>query len=93
VWQIPQGISSPTTTTFLPFRHAQQKGIPKTPGNQVLVTKAYDTMYDGLLRLRVGGIRGALITGQPGTGAPRDQIRTPFNNSPLQPFSRENQGF
>jgi hypothetical protein len=51
----------------LPFRLASS-----TFGDQILVTKAYDGMFHHLLRLRQAGgdSRGAVLTGQPGIGAP-----------------------
>ena len=40
-------------------------------GDQILVTRSYNTMFHRLLRLRgadTGTTRGAVITGQPGIG-------------------------
>ena len=53
-------------TPLLPF-HSRS-----TSGNQIVVTKAYDKIFDRLMALREedeGDDIGAVLTGQPGTGA------------------------
>ena len=48
----------------LPFR------ADPTLGDQILITEAYDSLFYRILciRMRDGGVRGAVITGQPGIG-------------------------
>jgi hypothetical protein len=56
----------PDDASLLPFREGA------TAGNQILVTKSYDYMFHLLLELRKndeGDTKGAVLTGQPGTGA------------------------
>jgi len=51
---------------LLPFRSRS------TSRNQIVVTKAYDKIFDRLMALREedkGTAKGAVLTGQPGTGA------------------------
>ena len=51
---------------LLPFR------FHTTSKNQILVTEAYDEVFDRLMILRKkdeGSTRGAVLTGQPGIGA------------------------
>jgi len=51
---------------LLPFRSS------RTLGNQILVIEAYDKIFDRLMVLRKkdkGTTRGAVLTGQSGTGA------------------------
>jgi len=51
---------------LLPFRSHS------TLGNQILVTEAYDKIFDRLMVLREkdkGSTTGAVLTGQPGIGA------------------------
>lgn len=56
------------TIGALPFR------AEKELGGNIVVTESYDRMYHRLLRLRVsddeGMTKGAVLTGQPGIGAP-----------------------
>jgi len=63
-------------------------------GNLILVTKEFDIMLHRLLDLRErdkwGDARGAVITGQPGTGASLQPDLHPMRDSPVDPFSREN---
>ena len=70
----------PEPATILPDRPANLPSVlrfgtdltfPPPPGNLVLVTQAYEDMFRRLLCLRggdTGSARGAVVTGQPGTG-------------------------
>ena len=73
--------------SLLPFHDGE------TSKNRILVTKSYEDMFYRLLRLRkkdMGQARGAVITGQPGVGAPLRPYPYPCDNSPAHPFSRKN---
>ena len=73
--------------SLLPFRPDD------TSGNQILVTEAYDYMFHRLLGLRQrdrGKNKGAVLTGQPGIGVFLNQTLTPYDDSPVHPFSRKN---
>jgi len=63
-------------------------------GKPILVTEAYDKMFHRLLRLReddrVGRtVKGAVVTGQPGIGAPLTKS-PPHDNLSMDLFSRKN---
>jgi len=52
--------------SLLPFQS------DRTSGSQILVTRTYDKIFDRLMTLRKkdkGAAKGAVLTGQPGTGA------------------------
>ena len=64
-----------------------------TSGNRILVIKSYEDIYLRILRLREvdeGDDKGAVITGQPGSGVSPCQIPTLCGSSLDHPFSREN---
>jgi len=64
-YKLPLGVDS-DGAPLLPFRSG------RTLGNQILVIEAYDKIFDRLMVIREedkGTTRGAVLTGQPGTGA------------------------
>jgi len=64
-YKLSLGVNS-RGTPLLPFLSYS------TSGNQIVVTEAYDKMFHRLMALREedkGDRKGAVLTGQPGTGA------------------------
>jgi len=64
----------PKFPTKLPYKLSLELPTQSTTGT-ILVTEAYDNMYRRLLRLRETDrvetrVKGAVVTGQPGIGAP-----------------------
>lgn len=81
------GVDSQSRQPLLSFRPND------TSRGQILITKSYDDMFRRLsdLRLRDNGKnKGAVITGQPGTGASYDWIPTSCDNSLAHLFPRKN---
>ena len=53
----------------LPFIKAPSSLHESFPQRSIIVTKAYEALFHRLLSLRWGRTLGAVVTGQPGTGA------------------------
>jgi subtilase family serine protease len=71
----PTAFTSPDASPYVLSLGGDEAWLPfgsnTTSGNNILVTKAYDVMFHRILRLRAidkGHDKGAVITGQPGTG-------------------------
>ena len=71
----PTAFTSPDVFPYVPSLRGDEACLPfgsnATSGNSILVTKAYDVTFHRISRLRAIDKKydkGAVITGQPGTG-------------------------
>ena len=92
LWRNPA--TRPTFDKEFPYELWIRAGPTLSPaGKPILITEAYDKMFRRLLRLRkedLGGeVKGAVITGQPGIGAPLTRYH-PIRQLIGSIFSRKN---